>query len=135
MLRNFILEFCLIFCGKILYFVTAAQNFKFNVTAKSSGVVGRYSEVFAPNFKAALVKIYRILYDLMKGFDGVDVCKPPYVGVSDTVFVFAGRRIFGACGSGCAKLGRRAQYRLMHRNRLHIELYRRFWAVFSKPLQ
>ncbi len=27
MLRNFILEFCLIFCGKILYFVTAARNF------------------------------------------------------------------------------------------------------------
>ena len=56
MLRNFILEFCLIFCGEILYFATAVRNFKFNVAAKSSGVVGRYSEIFAPNFKAALVK-------------------------------------------------------------------------------
>lgn len=72
MSRNFILEFCLIFCGKILYFVTAAQNFKFNVAVKSSSA-GRWSEFFAQNFKAALVKIYRILYDLMKGFDGVDV--------------------------------------------------------------
>ena len=73
MSRNFILEFRSIFCGEILYFATAARNFKFNVTAKSSGVVGCYSEIFAPNFKAALVKIYRILYDLMKGVDGVDV--------------------------------------------------------------
>lgn len=40
MSRNFILEFRLIFCGKILYFATAARNFKFNVAAKSSGVVG-----------------------------------------------------------------------------------------------
>jgi len=55
MSRNFILEFRLIFCGKILYFATAARNFKFNVTAKSSSA-GRWSEVFAPNFKAALVK-------------------------------------------------------------------------------
>ena len=60
MSRDFILKFRLIFCGEILYFATAARNFKFNVTAKSSGVVGRYSEVFAPNFKVALVKIYRI---------------------------------------------------------------------------
>ena len=72
MSRNFILEFRLIFCGEILYFATAARNFKFNVAAKSSGA-GRWGEVFAPNFKTALVKIYRILYDLMKGFDGVDV--------------------------------------------------------------
>lgn len=27
MSRNFILKFCLIFCGKILYFATAARNF------------------------------------------------------------------------------------------------------------
>ena len=56
MSRNFILKFRLIFCGEILYFATAARNFKFNVAAKSSGVVGRYSEVFAPNFKTALTK-------------------------------------------------------------------------------
>lgn len=73
MSRNFILKFHLIFCSEILYFATAVRNFKFNVAAKSSSVVGRWSEVFAPNFKAALVKNYRILYDLMKGFDGVDV--------------------------------------------------------------
>ena len=72
MSRNFILEFRSIFCGEILYFATAARNFKFNVAVKSSSA-GRWSEVFTPNFKAALVKIYRILYDLMKGFDGVDV--------------------------------------------------------------
>ena len=71
--RNFILEFRLIFCGGILYFATTVRNFKFNVAAKSSGVVGRWSEVFALNFKAVLVKFFRILYDLMKGFDGVDV--------------------------------------------------------------
>jgi hypothetical protein len=73
MSRNFILKFRLIFCGEILYFATAAQNFKFNVAVKSSGVVGRWSEVFALNFKAVLVKFFRILYDLMKGFDGIDV--------------------------------------------------------------
>ena len=56
-----------------MYFATAVRNFKFNVAAKSSGVVGRWSEVFALNFKAVLVKFFRILYDLMKGFDGVDV--------------------------------------------------------------
>ena len=72
MSRNFILKFRLIFCGEILYFATAARNFKFNVAVKSSSA-GRWSEVFALNFKAVLVKIYRILYDLMKGFDGVDV--------------------------------------------------------------
>ena len=41
MSRNFILKFHLIFCGGILYFATAVRNFKFNVAAKSSGVVGR----------------------------------------------------------------------------------------------
>ena len=71
--KKFILEFRLIFYGEILYFATAVRNFKFNVAAKSSSVVGRYSEIFALNFKAALVKNYKILYDLMKGFDGIDV--------------------------------------------------------------
>ena len=41
MSRNFILEFRSIFCGEILYFATAARNFKFNVAAKSSSVMGR----------------------------------------------------------------------------------------------
>ena len=56
MSRNFILEFRLIFCGGILYFAAAARNFKFNVAAKSSSVVERWSEIFALNFKAVLVK-------------------------------------------------------------------------------
>ena len=50
MSRNFILKFRLIFCGEILYFAAAARNFKFNVAAKSSSVMGRCSEIFRAEF-------------------------------------------------------------------------------------
>ena len=62
MSRNFILKFRLIFCGEILYFATAARNFKFNVAAKSSGA-GRWGEVFAPNFNTMLIEEGRQIAD------------------------------------------------------------------------